>query len=101
MPRTSSKKSQADSIEIDNYPGKIGRIDRKNWVKVCPNCFSPNVKPLTNISGPIVQEQWICAECNYSGLTIEVKVEDLIRFQIQKLARQYNKNQKVAATRKN
>jgi superfamily II helicase len=100
MPRTSSKKSLADSIEIDNYPGKIGRTDRKNWVKVCPNCFSPNVKPLTNISGPIVQEQWICAECNYVGLAIEVKVEDLIRFQVQKLALLFNKNQKVATKKK-
>ena len=94
MPRTSRKKSLDDSIEIDNFPGKIGRIDLKNWVKVCPNCFSPNIKPLTNISGPIVQEQWICSECNYVGLAIEVKVEDLIRFQIQKLARQYNVNLK-------
>lgn len=100
MPRTSSKKSLDDSIEIDNYPGKIGRIDLKNWVKVCPNCFSPNIKPLTNISGPIVQEQWICPECNYVGLAIEVKVEDLIRFQVQKLARQYNVNLKVTARKK-
>ncbi len=97
MPRTSSKKSMDESIEIDNYPGKIGRIDLKNWVKVCPNCFSPNIKPLTNISGPIVQEQWICAKCNYVGLAIEVNVEDLMRFQIQKIARRYNKNQKVVA----
>ncbi|MFX1300514.1 MAG: hypothetical protein ACFFAL_04875, partial [Promethearchaeota archaeon] len=97
MPRTSSKKSLDVTIEINNYPGKIGRIDLKNWVKVCPNCFSPHIKSLTNISGPIVQEQWICSECNYVGLAIEVKVEDLIRFQIQKLAIQYNVNPKVAA----
>lgn len=100
MPRTSRKKSLADSTKISNYPGKIGRTDRKNWVKVCPNCFSPNVKALTNISGPIVQEQWICAECNYVGLAIEVKVEDLIRFQVQKLARLFNKNQKVTTKKK-
>jgi hypothetical protein len=94
MPRSSPKKSLVDSIEIDNYPGKIGFTDTKKWVKVCPGCFSPNIKALTNISGPIVQEQWFCSRCSYVGVAIEVKVEDLIRFETQKLTRRYNKNSK-------
>jgi hypothetical protein len=83
--------------EISNYPGKIGRSDIRNWIKVCPNCFSINIRPLTNISGTIVQEQWYCLHCDYAGVVIEVKTEDLIRFQLQQLAKMYNNNQKTKA----
>jgi hypothetical protein len=81
--------------EITNYPGKVGRSNHRNWVKVCPNCFSINIQPLTNISGTIVQEQWYCPNCDYAGVVIEVKTEDLIRFRLQQLAQSYNKNKKV------
>jgi hypothetical protein len=80
--------------EISNYPGKIGRTDYSQWVKVCPRCFSPNIRPLTNISGTLIQEQWYCPRCEYAGVIIEVKTEDLIRFLLQQLAKRYNKNSK-------
>ncbi len=83
--------------EIENYPGKVGQSDLRNWVKVCPNCFSINIQPLTNISGTIVQEQWFCPDCNYAGVVIEVRTEDLIRFRFQQLAQEYNKNKKQRA----
>ncbi len=86
---------QTSEKGITNYPGKIGRSDLRNWVKVCPNCFSIDIQPLTNISGTIVQEQWYCPNCDYAGVVIEVKTEDLIRFRLQQLAQEYNKNHKV------
>ena len=85
---------ETTSKEITNYPGKVGRSDHRNWVKVCPNCFSINIQPLTNISGSIVQEQWYCPNCDYAGVVIEVKTEDLIRFRLQQLAQSYNHNKK-------
>ena len=57
---------ETPSKEITNFPGKVGRSDHRNWVKVCPNCFSINIRPLTNISGTIVQEQWVCPNCDYT-----------------------------------
>ncbi|MFX1319795.1 MAG: hypothetical protein ACFE9D_08925 [Promethearchaeota archaeon] len=81
--------------ELYNITGKIGRTNYREWVKVCPQCFSPNIQPLTNISGTLIQEQWFCSECGYAGVTIEVKTEDLIRFRLQQLARIYNRNQKT------
>lgn len=89
-------KSTTRDIKIENYPGKIGRSDIKTWVKVCPGCFSPRVQALTNISGPIVHEQWVCSDCNYVGVAIEVNADDLIQFQLQQIARKYNINQKSA-----
>ena len=86
---------QTSLKEITNYPGKVGRSDLRNWIKVCPNCFSIKIQPLTNISGIIVHEQWYCPKCDYAGVAIEVKTEDLIRFQLQQLAEIYNKNMKV------
>jgi hypothetical protein len=79
---------------IENYPGKLGRRDFSTWVRICPRCFSPNVEPLTNISGFIVHEQWYCKKCQYSGVTIEVKTEDLIHFIMQQRLRRFNQNQK-------
>lgn len=87
---------ETTSKEITNYPGKVGRSDHRTWVKVCPYCFSINIQPLTNISGTIVQEQWYCSNCDYAGVVIEVKTEDLIRFRLQQVAQSYNKNKKVA-----
>ncbi len=95
MGHTNSEKTAEK--EIANYPGKIGRSDLRNWVKVCPNCFSTNIQPLTNISGIIVQEQWYCPGCDYAGVVIEVKTEDLIRFRFQQIAQEYNKNKKPKA----
>ncbi len=94
MSHTNPDKIPSGQIGAENFPGKIGRRDLKNWVKVCPGCFSPNIKPLTNISGTIIQEQWFCPNCNYVGVVIEVNAEDLIRFQLQQIARLYNINQK-------
>jgi hypothetical protein len=79
---------------IANFRGKIERSDSRQWVKVCPGCFSINIQPLTSISGTIVHEQWYCPKCDYAGVAIEAKAEDLLRFHLQKLAIQYNKNQK-------
>ena len=87
---------ETTSKEITNYPGKVGRSDHRTWVKVCPYCFSINIQPLTNISGTIVQEQWYCSNCDYAGVVIEVKTEDLIRFRLQQVAQSYNKNKKVS-----
>jgi hypothetical protein len=84
--------------EPSNYPGKLGRTDYGQWIKVCPQCFSPNIQPLTNISGTLIQEQWYCSECGYAGVTIEVKTEDLLRFRLQQLARIYNRNRKSTFT---
>ncbi|MFW9831192.1 MAG: hypothetical protein ACFFD8_05410 [Candidatus Thorarchaeota archaeon] len=94
MHHTNPEKSILKNLQIRNYPGKIGRTDRKTWVKVCPACFSPQIQPLTNISGTIVQEQWVCLECNYAGVAIEVNAEDLTRFRLQQIAAKYNINSK-------
>lgn len=88
-PEDFSEKKMATQI------AKIGRSDLRQWVKVCPNCFSINIQPLTNISGTIIQEQWYCQDCDYAGFVIEVKAEDLIHFRLQQLAQQYNKNTKA------
>ncbi|MFW9935021.1 MAG: hypothetical protein ACFFDU_05890 [Candidatus Thorarchaeota archaeon] len=88
-PEDSSEKKLVNQI------GKIGRSDLREWVKVCPNCFSIDIHPLTNISGTIIQEQWYCQDCDYAGFVIEVKTEDLIRFRLQRLALQYNQNIKA------
>lgn len=94
MRQPDSEKKANKAFELENYPGKIARRDIKNWVKVCPACFTPNIRPLTNISGIIVQEQWFCPQCSYAGVVIEVNAEDLIRFQLQQKARRYLRNQK-------
>lgn len=92
-----TKPSMNVEKEITNFPGKIGRSDSRQWVKVCPGCFSINIQPLTNISGTIVHEQWYCPKCDYAGVAIEVKMEDLLRFHLQQLAIRYNKNQKPSS----
>jgi hypothetical protein len=95
MPSPDSPSTQVFSDKIKNYPGKVGRRDFSKWVRICPACFSPDITPLTNISGFIVQEQWYCKKCQYSGVTIEVKTEDLIMFHMQQRSRQFNRNEKV------
>lgn len=94
MVTTKSERKTADTIDIKNYPGKIGRRDDKAWIKVCPLCMSPKIKALTNISGTVIHEQWLCLKCNYVGVAIEVKTEDLLRFQIEQLKIKLNRNRK-------
>ena len=94
MPIPDSPNAHTSLERIENYPGKIGRRDFSKWVRICPVCFSPEITPLTNISGFIVQEQWYCKKCQYSGVTIEVKTEDLIQFRVQQLLRKFNQNRK-------
>jgi hypothetical protein len=94
MGTTNSAKKTTDTIDIKNYPGKIARRDDKAWIKVCPLCMSPRITALTNISGTVIHEQWLCLECNYVGVAIEVKAEDLARFQIEQLKIKLNRNRK-------
>lgn len=92
-------KKTTQNFDIQNYPGKIARRDDKTWVKVCPKCFSPKIKPLMNISGTIIHDQWVCPECNYAGVVIEVHFDDLAKLQLLKY-RKYNSNKKVSQTQK-
>ena len=94
MPSPDSPSTQVSSDKIENYPGKLERRDLSKWVRICPACFSPDITPLTNISGFIVQEQYYCKKCQYSGVTIEVKTEDLIMFHKQQRSRLFNRNTK-------
>jgi len=95
MPTPDTHNTPTSSDKIENYPGKIGRRNLSRWVRVCPACFSPAITPLTNISGFIVHEQWYCKKCQYSGVTIEVKTEDLIQFHVQQRSRRVNRNKKM------
>ncbi|MFX1243936.1 MAG: hypothetical protein ACFE8F_03180 [Promethearchaeota archaeon] len=98
MPQPDTEEGQTPAT-FKNYPGKVGRRDLSIWTKVCPGCFSPNIEPLTNISGFIVHEQWICKKCDYSGVSIEVKTEDLIQFRLQQQRQQFNRNKKTFSTK--
>jgi superfamily II helicase len=100
MTHTDPEKPATKQLNSRNYPGKITRSDLKRWVKVCPACFSINIQPLTNISGTIVHEQWICSDCNYVGIAIEVNKDDLIRFRRQQISWQYDMNRKITAKNK-
>ncbi len=100
MSHTDPEKLSTKQLSSRNYPGKITRSDLKTWVKVCPACFSINIQPLTSISGTIVHEQWICPDCNYVGVAIEVNKEDLIRFHHQQISKRYDMNRKNSVKNK-
>ncbi len=47
-------------------------------VKICPKCRSAKVHLLTNVSGWLAPQKFICMECGHSGpFFIDVDLEDL------------------------
>jgi len=80
-----SKQDQEGRNEKGEENGKDQEVPRlaleraqgDKWIRVCPRCLSPNLRPLTSISGFLVQDQWLCEDCGYAGIAIEADIEDL------------------------
>jgi len=77
----------------------LERAQGDRWVKVCPRCLSPNLRPLTSISGFLVQDQWLCEDCGYAGIAIEADVEDLEEInRARRTAKWFTKNDRRKAS---
>jgi hypothetical protein len=79
--------SKASDEDIRDFKPSFSRRAAEHWVRACPNCFSRRLQAQTNIAGFISNEEWFCKRCGYSGIAIEVHIDDLEKMEQEKYRR--------------
>ncbi len=84
------KTQKGTDDDISDFKPSFSRRVEELWVRACPNCFSRRLKARTNIAGIISNEEWVCQRCGFTGIAIEVHIDDLRKMEQEK----YRKNVK-------
>jgi len=53
---------------------------KRGTIALCPVCYSPDLKPLTRLSGLLTPRVYICNKCGYKGpVYLEVDLEEYLK----------------------
>lgn len=65
--------------KTDQQVGKEKKKQKETWVRVCPNCLSPDLKFVPEFtSGWLTPAKYYCPNCQYSGqLYLEIDINEL------------------------